>query len=91
LNISKELILQMRPITYAWKKPEPVDEPRILGFIAEEVEALGLGILVQHDPAEGGRVEGFDYPRFTAALLKVAQEQQAEIDDLRTRLEVLEA
>lgn len=90
--ISKDQILQMRPVTYAWKQPEPIDEPRIPGFIAEEVHDLGLGLFVGYDRENGpARPDNFDYPRFTAALLFVAQEQQAEIDDLTARLEVLEA
>jgi hypothetical protein len=97
LTYTKEQILSLRPVHYQNKFMEPQDEPQYAGFIAEEVAEAGLDDFVIYGRVdeEGNEkepvIETFDYNHFTAALLKVAQEQQAEIDDLRSRLEALEA
>jgi hypothetical protein len=92
-SYTKEQILSLRPVHYELRNAEPQDEPRYSGFIAEEVAEAGLMDFVVHKRVdeEGNpipnKVHGFDYMHFTAALLKVSQEQQVEIDDLRARLD----
>ena len=66
---------------------EPTDR-RVLGFIAEDV-ADKLPIAVSRD-ADGQPLGVLD-TSLVAALLAVAQQQQATITDLRTRVETLEA
>jgi hypothetical protein len=66
---------------------EPTDR-RVLGFIAEDV-ADKLPIAVSRDA--DGQPLGVLNTSLVAALLAVAQQQQATITDLRTRIEALEA
>ena len=66
---------------------EPTDR-RVLGFIAEDV-ADKLPIAVTRDA--NGNPAGVLNTSLVAALLAVAQQQQATITDLRTRIEALEA
>jgi hypothetical protein len=66
---------------------EPTDR-RVLGFIAEDV-ADKLPVAVSRD-ADGQPLGVLD-TSLVAALLAVAQQQQATIEDLRTRIEALEA
>lgn len=54
------------------------DAPIELGVIAEEVDALGLGWLV--DYSAEGTVEGFKYDRLALALLGVVQSMSARLD-----------
>lgn len=66
---------------------EPTDR-RVLGFIAEDVAAK-LPIAVTQFP--DGSPSGVLDTAILASLLAVVQEQQATINDLRTRIEALEA
>ena len=66
---------------------EPTDR-RVLGFIAEDV-ADKLPVAVSRDA--DGNPAGVLNTSLVAALLAVAQQQQATITDLRTRIEALEA
>ena len=66
---------------------EPTDR-RVLGFIAEDV-ADKLPVAVSRDA--NGNPAGVLNTSLVAALLAVAQQQQATITDLRTRIEALEA
>jgi hypothetical protein len=63
-------------------------ERRVLGFIAEDV-ADKLPVAVSRDA--DGQPLGVLNTSLVAALLAVAQQQQATIEDLRTRIEALEA
>lgn len=66
----------------------PDDARREVGFVAEELDALGLGDFVEYD--EVGRPDAIRYDRLTAALIPVLQQQQAQIDALTARLDALE-
>lgn len=54
------------------------------GFIADEVLTAGYPELVTF--GENNEVEGFQYERMTAVLLKTVQEQQAIITDMAAKL-----
>jgi hypothetical protein len=66
----------------------PEDDIRQVGFIAEELDEIGLGDFVQYD--EEGLPAAISYDRLTAALIPVLQAQQAQIDALTARLDALE-
>jgi len=58
------------------------------GFIAEEAHNLGLTDFVTYKVVNGETVpDAFKYTSFVSSLQQVNQDQQAEIDDLRARLE----
>jgi hypothetical protein len=91
---TKEQILSLRPVDFDWKSDSMGMGRKGSGFIAEEVLSAGLDRFVyfksddkKESGAEAGLIAGVDYGQMVAAVLKVAQEQQAEIDDLRARLE----
>ena len=67
-----------------------------IGFIAEDVEEAGLSELVTHDPVSG-EITGLVYEHMVAPLLKLVQRQkqtvenqEALIEDLKSRIEFLE-
>lgn len=66
-------------------EPENIDERWHVGFIAEEVDELGLKGLVRYegDGKGGWRPEALNYDRFAAAQQIVLQKHEAEIQDLR--------
>jgi hypothetical protein len=80
-------VMQLRPVTYQGKAE--VDGEKVFGgFIAEEVDAIGLKEFVVYD--ENNEPDSLGYDRMVSLLTKAIQEQQAIITDLKTRIEVLE-
>lgn len=67
---------------------DPVEGPRHVGFIAEELDELGLGAFVSRDA--DGLPDGIHYDRLTAAVIPVLQAQQRQLDALTARLDALE-
>lgn len=65
----------------------PEDAPREVGFVAEELDELGLGEFVEYDP--GGLPASIRYDRITAALIPLLQRQQAQIDSLAEHVQQL--
>jgi hypothetical protein len=83
-----DLISQMKPSKYERICNPGVDE---IGLVAQELfavmpEAVSVGA---EDVSE--KPWGVDYGRITPILVKAIQEQQAIIEDLKTRLAALEA
>lgn len=84
-NYTKGLteIMQLRAVTYEGKST--ADEGKIFaGLIAEEVHDLGLTEFVQY--AEDGTPDALSYQNMIALAIKAIQEQQAQIDELKTLL-----
>jgi len=80
---------KFRPVRYKSKCKNDDQSADYIGFIADEVDAIGLKELVSY--GDNGEVEGFQYERMTAILCKAIQEQQTIINDLKARIETLEA
>ncbi len=81
-----EVINELNPVSYTWKKDGSADE----GFIAQEVEKLIPNVVHQGGDDETKNPWSMDYGRITPLLVKAIQEQQAVIEDLKTRIETLE-
>ena len=67
----------------------PEDCRREVGFVAEELDELGLADFVEYD--DEGRPASIRYDRLAAALIPVVRSQQAQIDALSARLDALES
>jgi hypothetical protein len=67
------------------------------GFIGQELEAAGVGEIYKYyaeddDGTDGyNKAYGVDYASVTALLVNAIKEQQTIIDDLKSRVEALEA
>lgn len=76
LSLGLDTVLQLRPVSFRWKDHQEDD----LGFVAEEVEGVNPLLVTYHEE----RVEGVKYEQLTAVLVKALQEQQREIESLRS-------
>jgi len=81
-----ERVKKLNPVKFDWKETGESSE----GFIAHEIQDAGwnLGVVGKKDGKEMQEVE---YGKLTPLLVKAIQEQQEIIDDLKTRIEELEA
>ena len=71
-------ISKFRPVVYNSLCEIDNKQQDYFGFIADEVDSAGYKELVIY--GEQGEVEGFQYERMTAVLLKAIQELKAEFD-----------
>ncbi|MBI5138251.1 MAG: DUF5011 domain-containing protein [Candidatus Vogelbacteria bacterium] len=72
-----DVVKQFRPVTFDLKS----DGSRHLGFIAEEVRAIEPRLTFD---GNDGLIRGVRYEEMTALLTKAIQEQQAQIDSIRS-------
>ena len=80
-------ITKFRPVVYNSKSENDDQTIDYFGFIADEVDEAGIKQLVSYGP--NGEVEGFQYERMTAVLVKALQEQQAIIESLKADVAAL--
>ena len=81
-------VLKIRPVLYESKNPSEAGK-KFTGFIAEEIDALGLTEFVQY--AEDGTPDALQYPHFVALLVKAIQELKAEVELLSNKIVALES
>lgn len=72
-----------------WSSEDIPTLVRIPGFVAEEVEEVGLKEFVTYD--KDGDVSGVAYDRIPAALVMLAQRQQTQINELQQENDVLKS
>ena len=70
-------VMQLRPVTFDWKK----DKKHDIGLIAEEVAELYPELVETN-----GDITGIKYTKLTALLIKTVQEQNARIQKLETQI-----
>jgi len=89
VNYDKGLsvVNQLRPVYYKGKSEVDGDK-QFAGFIAEEIDELGLTEFVNY--LEDGRPNSLSYPNMVVLLTKALQEQQTLIESLKSRIEILE-
>jgi Chaperone of endosialidase len=73
---------RLRPITFDWKQGGQHD----LGFGAEEIAAIEPLLVIRNDK---GEVEGVKYDRITAVLVNAVKEQQEQIKQQQTEIQIL--
>lgn len=93
-RIDPDAVLRLRGRTWTAKPHEgdeydPTKGRRLVGFIAEELDDLGLTDFVLYDDED--RPDAIQYDRLSVALLAVLQRQEKTIETLAARVEALEA
>lgn len=63
------------------------DAQPVVGLIAEDLDDAGLGFFCEYD--DDGVLTGIDYPRFSVAALRLAQQAMDEVDELRGEVDEL--
>ncbi len=79
-------LLQAEPKTYT--RPGNPEQWEI-GYIAEDIDALGLKPLVMYD--QQGRPDSLNYEKMVLYLAEIAKSQQKEIDALKAQVAALTA
>lgn len=77
-------VISMNPVYYSWKESE--DNKQHIGFIAQEMEKIEPTVVEQN-----GGLYGINYTELIPVLTAAIQEQQTIINDLKARVETLEA
>ena len=78
-------VQQLRGVSYDWK----VDGRHDIGLIAEEVGAVVPEVVVSEE--DGEDATSLDYSRLVPLLIEAIKEQEESNQELRARLEALEA
>ena len=76
-------LLQVRPVTFNYKNGGLTDQA---GLIAEEVYLVMPKMVIgdiNYNPEEPWNTPSIDYSKFVPYLIKMVQEQQKEIDELK--------
>ena len=82
-------VKQLRPITFKSNTTGKfADDKTYGGLIAEEVHDIGLTEFVEYN--DSNEPDALHYGNMVALLTKAIQEQQELIEDLKSRIEVLE-
>ena len=79
-----EIINALNPVNFEWKSDGKTQD----GLIAQEVEEVFPQAV--SEPELEGEWYSVDYSKFATPLIKAIQEQQAIIEDLKSRIETLE-
>jgi hypothetical protein len=79
-----EEVLALRPVSFDYKADYIPNAPKQLGFIAEEVD-LTIPELVARD--EAGQIQGLDYPKFAAVIVKAIQELNVRLNSVMSHME----
>lgn len=77
-------VMQLRPVSFNYKANP--DDPKSLGFIAEEIETVGVKEAVYY---KDGLPDSLNYESIIPLLTKAIQEQQAMIEELKARVAAL--
>ena len=76
-------VMRLQPVTFYWREPKDQGmQGRQMGFIAQEVERIAPTAVLTQDNAE--KTKGLKYNELIALLTKAMQEQQAQIQALKT-------
>ena len=83
-------ILKLKPRRFDWKEGEGNGTKNNVGFIAQEVEPILPELVGDYLHKELDDVKSLTTGNLIPTLVKAIQEQQTLIEDLKTRIEVLE-
>jgi hypothetical protein len=79
-------VMKMRPISYNWKT-DPNNHNKI-GLIAQQVQTIVPEVVVGNEQTE---TLGMNYAELVPVLVKAIQEQQKQIDELKSEVKKLKA
>jgi hypothetical protein len=79
--------MSLQPVSFKWNEKSAYGRHKAdNGLIAEEVEKIDPALAVYNDK---GEIEGVDYQKINIMLLKVVQQQQADIETMKKEINEL--
>jgi len=100
LNLGLDLVTKLKPKQYRYKHDED-NMPVMYGVVAQDLETslTEVGVtknsswLLQHEPTEDEKESDYalDYLKLTPILIKSIQEQQEQIEELKSEIEALKS
>ena len=91
LTSGLDVVAKLNPVTYKYKEDWSKDQSTQTGFIAQELlTALEGKNYIDGVVQQGGEYMSVAYQNIIPILTKAIQEQQAMIEELKTRIETLE-
>lgn len=90
LNTGLDKVMKLRPVYYNWKNMAEYGKQRELGFIAQEVKEL-IPEITGTFTKDGEEYNTVSYDRLVPVLAKAIQEQQAQIEALKSENTTLKA
>jgi hypothetical protein len=76
LSYGLDEVLSLRPVAFDYKETYLKNARRQVGFIAEEVASVTPEVVAYDD---NGEIQGLDYPKFTAIIVKAIQDLNSRI------------
>jgi len=81
IDYGLDTIMKLKPKQYDWK----TDDRHDIGFIAQEVEQV-IPEIVKDKKHFDKEIKTLNYEKLTAVLIKAVQEQQVQIEELKTKI-----
>ena len=81
-------VLKMNPVFYNWKTEKDKDHKH-LGFIAQEINQIIPEIVDIQKKEDGTEIYGLKYAELVPVLVKAIQEQQTQIENLKSELQAM--
>lgn len=94
-STSLSKLMKLNPVSYEWKENVPTSlkenypEGRQIGLIAQEV-IQHIPEVVKNEFLYDKEYKGIDYARIVTVLIGAVQEQQKQIEELKSKLKLLE-
>ncbi len=88
LNTTKDKFMKLRPVSFTWNEKSGNPGMHDIGLIAEEVEKIDTTLVFYNKDKQ---VQSVSYDAVNILTMKVVQEQQKEIERLKTENESLKA
>jgi hypothetical protein len=89
LDYGLQQVLELQPVRYTFKKEPGVER---VGFVAQDVRSVVPEVVTGTEgDIEKGETLGVGYAELVPVLVKAIQEQQKTIEELKARIEALEA
>lgn len=91
VHVDKRKTFALRPRTWRDRnevQEDPNNENWYVGFIAEELEEIGLTQFIEYD--ENGQPDSIAYDRITVALIDIIKEQESRLSEIEDRLSMLD-
>lgn len=89
-KVDRDAVLNMRPRTWRDKQQveaDPDTDKRYIGYIAEELDELGLSQFILYD--DEGRPDAISYDRLVVGAIEVIKDLAAQVAELRGMVEKL--